>query len=84
MGDGSLTRLGIIEGGDSEALKNFLVMHGQGLLPMVELIEQPQVVAAEMIEVLGRATIEAVLRVSAEQIAWPPQPFKKGNAMGGK
>ena len=84
MGDGSLTRLGIIEGGDSEALKNFLVKHGQGLLPMVELIEQSHVVAAKMIDVLGRATIEAVPRLSAEQIAGPPHPGKKADAMGGE
>ena len=50
---------------------------------MVELIEQSQVVAAEMIDVLGRATIEA-LRLSAEQIAGPPHPGKKADAMGGK
>ncbi|MGH9607776.1 MAG: IS256 family transposase [Terracidiphilus sp.] len=56
--------------------------HGQGLLPMVELIEQSQVVVDEMIDVLGRATIEAVLRLSAEQIAGPPHPGKKGGAVG--
>jgi hypothetical protein len=43
----------IIEGRDSGALKSFLVKHGQGLLPMVELIEQSQVVADEMIDVWG-------------------------------
>ena len=51
---------------------------------MVELIEQSQVVAAVMIDVLGRATIEVVLRLSAEQIAGPPHPGKKVDAMGGK
>ncbi len=64
----------IIEGRDSEGLKNFLVKHGQGLLPMVELIEQSQGVVDEMIDVLGRAMIEAVPRLSAEQIAGPPHP----------
>jgi hypothetical protein len=29
-------------------------------------------------------TIEAVLRFSAEQIAGPPHPGKKADAMGGK
>jgi hypothetical protein len=73
-----------IEENNSEALKNFLVKHGQELLPMAELIEQSQVVAAEMIDVLRRAMIEVVLRLSAEQIAEPPHPAKKANAMGGK
>ncbi|MGH9639828.1 MAG: IS256 family transposase [Bryobacteraceae bacterium] len=75
-------RYHIIEGRDSEGLKNFLVKHGQGLLPMVELIEQSQMMVDEMIDVLGRATIEAVLRLSAEQIAGPPHPGKKGGAVG--
>ena len=31
---------------------------------------------------MGRATIEAVLRLSAEQVAGPPHPGKKGGAIG--
>jgi hypothetical protein len=42
-----------IEGMDSEALKNFLVKHGSGLLPMLDLIKQSQVVRDEMIDVWG-------------------------------
>ncbi len=48
----------------------------------MELVEQSQAAVDEVIDVLGRATIEAVLRLSAEQIAWPPHPGKAGKAVG--
>ncbi|HEY6290584.1 MAG TPA: transposase, partial [Terriglobia bacterium] len=60
-----------------------MVRNGQGLLPMVELIEQSQKAVDELIDVVGRATIEAVLRLSGEGIAGAPHPGKKGGAIGG-
>lgn len=71
-------RYHIVDKGSSEELGRYLAKNGQALLPMVELIEQSQVAVDEVIDVLGRATIEAVLRLSAEQIAGPPHPGKKG------
>ena len=68
----------IVEKDDTRELAKVLVKHGQELLPMVELIEQSQVAVDELIDVLGRATIEAVLRLSAVEIAGPPHPGKKG------
>ena len=67
---------------DTQALVNFLTKNGQALLPMVELIEQSRLAVDELIDVLGRASIEAVLRLSAEGIAGPPHPGKKGGAIG--
>ena len=49
---------------------------------MVELIEQSRMAIDELIDVLGRAQIEAVLRLSAERIAGPPHAGKKRGAMG--
>ena len=66
----------------SEDLGKFLAKHGQALLPMVELIEQSKLAVDELIDVLGRAQVEAVLRLSAERIAGPPHPGKKGGAIG--
>ena len=66
----------------SEDLGKFLAKHGQALLPMVELIEQAKLAVDELIDVLGRAQVEAVLRLSAERIAGPPHPGKKGGAIG--
>ena len=50
-------------------LAEFFRNSGQQLLPMVELIEQCRLAVDEVIEVLGRKTIETILEVSAEQIA---------------
>ena len=72
----------IAEKSDSERLADFLVKNGQGLLPMVELIEQSQKAVDELIDGVGRATIEAVLKLSAQGIAGPPHPGKKGGAIG--
>jgi transposase-like protein len=72
----------IVEKDDTRGLASFLAKNGQALLPMVELIEQSQVAVDELIDVLGRATIEAVLRLSAEGIAGPPHRGKKGGAVG--
>ena len=67
---------------DTQAWAHFLTQNGQALLPMVELIEQSQLAVDELIDVLGRASVEAVLRLSAEGIAGPPHPGKKGGAVG--
>src|ERR1700756_4486295 len=43
---------------------------------MMELIEHSCMVIDELIDVMGRASIEAVLELSAAQIAGPPQQGK--------
>ena len=50
-------------------LTEFLSRNGQVLLPMVDLIEQSRLAIDELIDVAGRATIETVLQLSAEQVA---------------
>ena len=72
----------IVEKESSEDLGKFLAKNGQALLPMVELIEQSKLAVDELIDVLGRAQVEAVLRLSAERIAGPPHPGKKGGEIG--
>jgi putative transposase len=65
-----------------EELGRYLAKNGQVLLPMVELIEQSKMAVDELIDVLGRAQIEAVLRLSAEGVAGAPHSGKKGGAIG--
>jgi len=61
-----------------QKLVEFLSKNGQLLLPMVDLIEQCQWACDELIDVTGRAAIQAVLRLSAEQVAGgPPQQGKR-------
>src|SRR5207245_11499507 len=54
---------------DSRALTEFLQKEGQFLLPIVSLIETAQGAIDEVIDVAGRATIEAVLHLSAQEVA---------------
>jgi len=54
-------------------LTEFLSKNGQLLLPMVDLIEQCRWACDELIDVTGRAAIQAVLQLSAEQVAGGPR-----------
>jgi len=72
----------IVEKKDTQGWANLLAKNGQALLPMLELIEQSQAAVDELIDVAGRAMIEALLRLSAEGIAGPPHPGKKGGVIG--
>jgi len=55
-----------------QGLAGFLAKHGQFLMPMVDLIEQCRLACDELIDVTGRAAIEAVLQLSAGQTAGGP------------
>ena len=58
---------------DRRALTQWLTKNRQGLLPLVELVEGDEIALEELIDVTGRATIEAVLELSARQVAGAPQ-----------
>jgi putative transposase len=66
---------------DSRALAEFLQKEGQLLLPLVNLIETAQGAIDEVIDVVGRATIEAVLHLSAQEVAGPKHPGKGQGAV---
>lgn len=69
----------IISKKDSKELANFLAKEGQMLLPMLELIENAQTAIDDVIDVVGRSTIEAILQLSARQVAGCQH---KGKALG--
>ena len=58
-------------------LAEFFSRNGQVLLPMVDLIEQSRLAVDELIDVAGRATIETVLELWAEQMAGPRTPGQR-------
>ena len=58
-------------------LAEFLTKNGQHVLPMVELITQSRMAIDDLVDVVGRATIETVLQLSAEQVAGPPQQGRR-------
>jgi poly-gamma-glutamate synthesis protein (capsule biosynthesis protein) len=51
-------------------------------MPMTDLIDQTQAMAAEMVSAGRRATIEAVLKLSADKMAAPPHPGEMGRCHG--
>src|SRR5512135_555156 len=62
---------------DSEQLAAVLAKDGQLLLPLLDLLEHAETAVDDLIDVMGRATIEAVLLMSARQAAGPKQQGKK-------
>jgi len=63
----------VTDGKDKQAIAEFLKREGQFLLPMVELVETAELAIDDVVEVVGRATIEAVLEMSAQGVAGPKQ-----------
>ena len=65
---------------DSEKLTAFLTREGQAILPFVGLVEGAKLAIDELINVMGRATVEAVLVLSAQGVAGPKgQGRRKGS-----
>ncbi len=57
---------------NEQELAGFLARRGQ-FLPMLDLVEQCRMACDELIDVTGRATIQAVLQLSAMEAAGGPQ-----------
>lgn len=62
-------------------VEKFCRANGQFLLPLVELIEQARLAVDQVIEQVGRKTIETILALSAEQVAGPRTPGKASGAI---
>ena len=62
----------------SRELAEWLAKDGQLLVPLVELLEKGERAIDEVIDVMGRATVEAVLQMSAEQVAGPKAQGRRG------
>jgi len=54
---------------DSKELTKYLAQNGQMLLPILELIQNARTAVDEVIDVVGRSTLEAILLLSARQVA---------------
>ena len=62
----------------SRELADWLAKDGQLLVPLVELLEKGERAIDEVIDVMGRATVEAVLQMSAEPVAGPKAQGRRG------
>lgn len=60
----------------SATVEEFAKANGQILLPLVELITQARLAVDEVIDNIGRQTIETILNLSAEQVAGVRTPGK--------
>jgi putative transposase len=68
----------IVDRKDSQGFARYLTKNGQLLLPLVEMIEASRMAVDELIDVLGRASIEAVLQLSAAGVAGEKHQGRKG------
>jgi len=68
----------VLEKTDSRKIAEWLAKDGQLLLPMLELIEQSRMAVDEVIDVVGRRAVEAILLMSAEGVAGPRHQGKRG------
>jgi len=66
----------VLSKSQTRQMADFLAKEGQLLLPMLELITQAELAVDELIDLAGRATIEAVLKLSAQELAGPKHPGK--------
>src|SRR5262245_19174736 len=64
---------------DPAKLATLLAKDGQLLLPLLDLIEHAESAVDDLIDVMGRATIEVVLLMSAAAVAGPKQQGKKAD-----
>ncbi|MBV8828448.1 MAG: hypothetical protein JO108_04395 [Acidobacteriaceae bacterium] len=60
----------------ASAVEEFAKANGQMLLPLMELVTQARVAIDEVIDRIGRQTIETILNLSAEEVAGPRTPGK--------
>jgi len=61
---------------DSRKWAEFLAQDGQLLLPMLEAICRAEAAVDEVIDVAGRGVLEAILLLSAQEVAGPKHPGK--------
>ena len=62
----------------SKSIQEFAQANGQILLPLVELITQARVAVDDVIQSIGRQTIETILTLSAQEVAGARAPGKLG------
>jgi len=63
---------------DRKKLASFLAKEGEGLLPFVGLVEGAKIAIDELITVMGHASIEAVLMLSAQGVAGEKHQGRRG------
>jgi len=65
----------------SKSIQEFAQANGQILLPLVELITQVRVAVDDVIQSIGRQTIETILTLSAQELAGTRAPGKRRRSL---
>ena len=60
----------------SAQIETFAKANGQLLLPLVGLITQSRIAVDEVMQQIGRQTVELILELSAQEVAGPRTPGK--------
>jgi putative transposase len=71
----------VVSQSESAEVREFLAEHGEALAPVVALIASGKRAVDELLAELGKATLEAVLQLSADAVAGPPHPGQPGGAI---
>ena len=71
----------VVSQSGSEEVRQYLAEHGGALLPVIEVIASGARAIDELIGQLGKVALEAVLQLSADEVAGPPHPGVPGRAV---
>lgn len=71
----------VVSQSESAEVREYLAEHGHALLPVIEMIASGARAVDELITELGKVALEAVLQLSADEVAGPPHPGVSGGAI---
>lgn len=63
----------------SRTLATLFEAHPEAMVPLLNIVVEAQVTLEAFIDVVGRSCLEAVLQLSAAEIAGPPHQGKAGD-----
>jgi transposase-like protein len=71
----------VVSQSESAEVQQYLAEHGHALLPLIEVIASGAQAVDALIAELGKVALEAVLQLSADEVAGPPHPGQPGGAI---
>ena len=71
----------VVSQSGSAEVRQYLAAHGHALLPVLEVIASGARAVDELIAELGKVALEAVLQLSADEVAGPPHPGVPGGVV---
>ena len=71
----------VVSQSEREEVREYLAEYGAALPQVMELIASGKQAVDELMGQLGKAVLEAVLALSAEQVAGPPHPGQPGGVI---